>query len=113
MGATDTNSKPDCCRATDPDKAFGSNPGLDNSVVPDNREVHSDQHDPGSSTAPGHTYEHRLWPRPRARLWPLVATWAMNINTDPDCERTTDLDMVLGHTLAQMSPWPQVKVLVT
>ncbi|KAK7821257.1 hypothetical protein U0070_000203 [Myodes glareolus] len=98
MGATDTNSNPDCCRATDPDKAFGSNPGLDNSVVPDNREVYSDQHGPGSSTAPGHTHEHRLWPRPRARLWPLVATWAMDINTDPDCESTTDLDMVLGHT---------------
>ena len=32
-------------------------------------------------------------------LWPLVATWAMDINTSPGYGRITDSDMFLGHSL--------------
>lgn len=32
-------------------------------------------------------------------MWPLVARWAMDINTNPDCSRPMDLVMVLGSNL--------------
>lgn len=31
-------------------------------------------------------------------MWPLVATWTTDINTDYSCERTTEPDMVLVHS---------------
>lgn len=29
-------------------------------------------------------------------MWPMMASWAININTNPGCGRTTDPDMVRG-----------------
>lgn len=78
------------CKAIDPDTALGSSP---------------DRMSPWPRVA-AHAYQidtvkygHRLWPRPRASMWPLVATWAMNINTDPGFRRTMNPDMVFGSSL--------------
>lgn len=43
------------------------------------------------STVLGHPCVLRQQPRPRTLVWPLVATWASDINTDPGCHRTMDL----------------------
>ena len=50
---------------------------------------------------------HRLWSRPWASMWLLVATWAIDINTDPSCGQTMFPAMVLGSSLgwdATMAP---------
>lgn len=39
-------------------------------------------------------------------LWPLMVTWAMEINIDPSCIRIMDADMALRAFRAQTSPWP-------
>lgn len=43
-------------------------------------------------------HRHQLWliHRPRTSTWPLVVTWALDVDTDPDCSRIMDPDVVLG-----------------
>ncbi|KAL6044857.1 hypothetical protein STEG23_017028, partial [Scotinomys teguina] len=79
--------------------AFSSIPGLDDTMVPGDCRGHSDQNVPGSSTALGHQHDYRLWPKPQASMWPLVATWATDINTDPGYGRTMNPNMVLSSGL--------------
>ena len=38
----------------------------------------------------------RWQPRPGTSTLPLVVTWATDIDRDPSCSRTMDLDMTLG-----------------
>lgn len=54
-------------------------------------------------------HQHRLWylTRPQPSTWPSVVTEVMDINTDPDCWRDTDPDMVPGSSLG-----PDVIILV-
>lgn len=47
-------------------------------------------------------------PKTRASMWSLVATGAIDINTDSGYGRTRDSDMVLGKSPARISPWDQV-----
>ena len=75
----------------DPDR------GPEDTMAPGGSARHSDQHGLSSGSTPIPQHCHRWQSRTWASLWPLVATWAMNINTDPSCGRTTDPDMVLGH----------------
>lgn len=35
-------------------------------------------------------------PTTQASMWPMMASWAININTNPGCGRTTDPDRVRG-----------------
>lgn len=88
MEVADVNSDPDCCKATDPDKALSSIPDPGDTMAPADSAGHSGQHDQ-------HPHDLRLWPRHWASLWPLVAICAMNINKDTDCGRTMDPDIVL------------------
>lgn len=41
----------------------------------------------------------RFWPWPMASVWPLGTTWAMNNNTDYECGRYMDTEIVLGSRL--------------
>lgn len=45
--------------------------------------------------------QHGLWwyPRPGTSRWSLLVTWASDINTDPDCDMTTNPDMASGHSM--------------
>lgn len=45
----------------------------------------------------------RWQPRPGTSTLPLVVTWATDIDRDPSCSRTMDLDMTLG---PRTSLWP-------
>lgn len=74
--------------------ALSSSPGLDNIRRPCDSTGHSDWRDSGGSMASGHQYDHGLWPQ--MSVWPLIATWATDINIDPGCHRTMDSDTVLG-----------------
>lgn len=46
-----------------------------------------------------HQPSHKWWPRTQAPWRPLVATWVIDINTDPGCSKTADSDMDLGSIL--------------
>ncbi|KAL6090305.1 hypothetical protein STEG23_029493, partial [Scotinomys teguina] len=83
-GAPDINPDHDCCRHKDSDNAFGSSPGLGNTMVLGANTGHSDQDVSGDSMALRHSHIHRLWPRPQASMWSLVVTWTTDIKTDPD-----------------------------
>lgn len=76
--------------------ALGSSLGPDNTMVSCGSSGHPDQHGHCGGMAFKHQYGHRLQPRLRAFLWPLVLPWAMAINSDPDYGRTMDPDM--GHS---------------
>lgn len=47
-----------------------------------------------------HRHGPRWQPGPRISVWPLVGTWAMDIDRDPFCCRTTEPDMGLDLTMA-------------
>lgn len=55
---------------------------------------HSDQDVPGGCMVLGCPHGQKLWLRLQASMWPLVAAWAMDTNTDPGCGRTTDPETV-------------------
>lgn len=81
------NSDLGCFRAMDPDMALGSSPGIDYTMALGDSTGLSDSHDPGSGMVLEHQHGHWLQPRPLASMWPLVAIWAMGINTDCGCGR--------------------------
>lgn len=93
-GTLDTTSEPCLHRATDPDTAFCSSLGQDDTMDPGDRASHSDQDVPGGCMVLGSPRGQRLRLRPQASMWSLVAAWAMDTNSDPGCGRTTDPDMV-------------------
>ncbi|KAL6073616.1 hypothetical protein STEG23_027917 [Scotinomys teguina] len=95
-GAIDINTDPGRHRATEPDMALGSSLIPDDTMVPAGSAGYSDQHGPGGSMALGQLHGHRLWPRSRASIWPLVATCSSDINTDASCGRTKNSDMILS-----------------
>lgn len=66
---------------------------------------HSDSHGPSSSMFLRLQHGYRWQPKTWASLWPLMVTWAMDINIDPSCRGTKDPDVILGSSLVQMSPW--------
>lgn len=103
VGPGTSPQPPSCCRVTYPDMALGTFPGLNDIMDPGDSAGHSDEHGPSGSTFPERLQDQRLWPRPQASLCPLVATWTMDINADPDYGRTKSPDMVLGS-----SPDPDV-----
>lgn len=67
---------------------------------------------PVSSTAQGHQHGFRQKHRPYISTWPLLVTWATNINTDPGCSRSMDPDMAQSDT-TWISPWLQEPVQAT
>lgn len=101
-GEMDTNSDPGCCKAMDSDTnmVLGGWPdswhqhGLDSTMRPCDNTGHSGWRGSGGSMAAGHQYDHRM--QPQMSVWPLMATWATDINIDPGCGRTMDSDTVLG-----------------
>lgn len=60
---------------------------------------HPHQDVPGSSTALGCPYGNRLQPSPQVFMGLLMATWAIDPNTDLGCGRTMDPDVVLVSSL--------------
>lgn len=108
IGAKAINLDTGHCRAMDLDMALGSRSGLDNTVVPYGSTDHPGWHGLSGIMGLRHQHDHRLWPRPRASMWPLVAPWYMDISTNPGCGRTTDTDMVLGIRQGFTSLWPQM-----
>lgn len=59
---------------------------------------YSDLSGPGSSTALWHQHFHRWQYSSWDSLWPLEATWVIDINTDSGCSRNMNPDMVFGNT---------------
>lgn len=101
-GVTDTNTEPGCCRATDPEMALGGRHGLNDTVASVDSSAHPNWPDSGGATALRSQHGHRLQHRSWASTWPLVATWAREINTNSGCHRTMDPDMVLNCSLVQV-----------
>ncbi|KAL6055043.1 hypothetical protein STEG23_035286 [Scotinomys teguina] len=81
-GARDINSDSGCCRVMNPDMTLCRNLGPDDTMALDNSADHSHQYVPQSSKAMDDIKATGFSPDPRASIWPLVATWASNINTD-------------------------------
>lgn len=92
--ATNVDSDPDCYSAVDPDIAFGSRLDLDTPGLWGRSIGHPGQYDSICGTAFRQQQGHRLQPRPEACVWPLVAKWATDVNTDPDCYRDQDMALV-------------------
>lgn len=66
---------------------------------------HSDKYGPGpvGSVAPRHQHRLRWLPSLRTSVWPLVVTWATDINTDTSCSKTTDPDFALLGSTGHMA----------
>ena len=99
-GAKDFNQDSGCCRAMNPDMVLGSSPGLDNTMAPGDSAGHSDQYGPGSGKVLRHPHGHRLWPRPQAAVWSLLAIWIMSSNTHP---KEKGWYIYIGHENAVLS----------
>lgn len=93
------HSDPGYWKATDPDMALGSGLGLKDIMGTCGNPGLSDQLSPSGCMALGHLQGPRLWPKSQASMQPLVAIWAMDINSDPGYCRTMDSDMVLSRSL--------------
>lgn len=59
---------------------------------------------PGPDIAFSYQHGHRLWSKIWPSIWVLVEAWSMNTNTDPGFIRAMHPDMVLGSSLARLSP---------
>lgn len=85
--------------------ASGSSLGPNFTVTVTDSTDHTDQHGPWG--------QHGSWipklPQMVAQIldipMALVVMWVMDVNTDPLCSRTTDLDMALGSSPGLESPW--------
>jgi hypothetical protein len=53
----------------------------------------------------GHHRSPRQQPRPGTSTWPLVVTWAMDIDRDPCCCIATNLDMALSGAQTETVLW--------
>lgn len=70
--------------------------GLDFTMVLGGSIDHSDWDGPRDSIAFGYKHEHQWHSRPQTFVWPLVATWIMNVSKDPECSRTVVLGSSSG-----------------
>ncbi|KAL6056980.1 hypothetical protein STEG23_026441 [Scotinomys teguina] len=93
--ATDVNTDLNCSWTTAPQTALSSILGLDNVLAPGGSTDHSDQDDSGGGMTSRHQQGHKLWLQPLASMSPLAATRTTDFNTDSNCCRTMDPDMVL------------------
>lgn len=86
--------------ATDPDMGIGNSLGLlDDTMILGDGTDHEDWHGLRGSMTLGHQHGYWLCLRSWASV-ALVAAWAMDINIDLDCSRTTDPDTTdLGSNL--------------
>lgn len=59
-----------------------------------------------SSGSTAHRHHHGFSPQHRLQTttWPLVVTWAMDINTDPSYSRTLDPDIALSSVMNHSGP---------
>ncbi|EGW14517.1 hypothetical protein I79_024848 [Cricetulus griseus] len=74
--------RPCYSRIMDPDTALGSGLGLADTMVLCGSAGHPDQQGPCGGRDLRHQHDHRFRPRSGAFLWPLVLSWATDINTD-------------------------------
>lgn len=81
--------------------APGSSSGPFGTLTTGNSTVYTDQHWPCCSMVLGHQHDHRWQPKAQMSVWPLVLTQAMDINTDPACNRTSDSDIARYRFLHQ------------
>ena len=84
--------------------ALSSSSGLDSTRAQGGSTSHLDQHGCSDGLVLGHQQGLRLWPKPWASVWPLVATWVTNINTDPGCYRATDMALSSSSGLDNSMP---------
>lgn len=84
----------DGCTAMKPDMALGSSLGLDKTMAPGDSTGLPDQCGSSVSTALSHEQGHRLQPSPQVPVWPLLAIWAMDVNTYPGCCRAIEDPLV-------------------
>ena len=84
--------------------ALSSSSDLDNARAQGGTISHLDQHGSSDGTVLGYQQGHRLWARRWASVWPLVATWATNINTDPGCCRARDMALSSSSGLDNTMP---------
>lgn len=73
-GSLDINSGLDCCRVTDPDMAFCSNPGPEGTMTLGDTAGHSDQDVTCGSMVLRMLHGCRLQSRLHVSLWPLTVT---------------------------------------
>ncbi|KAL6086256.1 hypothetical protein STEG23_002988, partial [Scotinomys teguina] len=80
---------------------FGSSFSQAYTMAPNSRAGHIQQHGCGNCVFLRPQHGHMWWSRTQAFLWPVVATWAMDINTDPNWEGTMDTGTDLCSSLSQ------------
>lgn len=102
-----------CSRTPDPDMALSSSSDPDITTAPGGSTGHPDQCGPGGTMALRQQYGHRLWLRPQASMWPLVATRARDINMDLTMVGPWTHTWSSAAVQDQMSPWLQVAVQAT
>ncbi|XP_052574744.1 uncharacterized protein LOC128097911 [Peromyscus californicus insignis] len=71
----------------------GSSLGSDVTMAPGESAEHTDQHGPNGRVALGQQHGPMWWPRPLASAWHLMASGAVDINSDPGCCRAMEPDI--------------------
>lgn len=73
-------------------------PGPSVSMAAGSRTDNSVQYGSAVGMALRHQHGHMQQPRPQAYRWPLMGTWATDVSTDLDWDRSTDSSIVLGRS---------------
>lgn len=93
------NSDSDYYRAMYPDMVLCSNPGLDDTLVPDDSTDDSDQDVPGNSMALGHCHGHRCKPSQQTPCTEPSGYQAPTlIQVSLGFSRDSEQDLILGHS---------------